>query len=242
MIEQTLHYGVERIRYGVTFRSGLAHKLAIHVLPDGRVSVEAPVGAGLDEIKRAVAQRARWLTSHLRDVALRRVEVWPREYVSGESHLYLGRRYLLKVRTSLTEDPSVSLRRGRFEVVAKSRDGTLIGGMLWEWYRSRARLLFAETLERMADQLSWVDHVPQWKLVAMKRQWGSCSPSGTLSINPHLIKAPRICIDYVLLHELCHLRIHDHSTRFYRLLTLHMPEWHVIKQRLDSNAERFLAR
>ncbi|MEJ2632642.1 MAG: M48 family metallopeptidase [Acidihalobacter sp.] len=63
------------------------------------------------------------------------------------------------------------------------------------------------------------------RLLAMKTQWGSCSPRGTLTMNPHLVKAPRECIDYVLLHELCHLAEHNHSDRFYRLMGQVMPRW-----------------
>jgi predicted metal-dependent hydrolase len=242
MIVQTLQYGDQRVRYDVIFRSGAARKLAIHVLSDGRVKVEAPMGTGLGEIKRAVVQRARWLTSHVSDIGLRREAVRPREYVSGESHLYLGRSYLLKVHTSRIEEPSISLRRGRFEVVANSRDGMLVGAMMWNWYRGRARMLFTEGLARMTEELAWLDYPPQLKLVAMTRQWGSCSPRGMLSINPHLVKAPRTCIDYVLRHELCHLRIHNHSKAFYRLLAKQLPEWKTIKQRLDGMADQILAR
>ncbi len=76
----------------------------------------------------------------------------------------------------------------------------------------------------------------------MKVQWGSCSPAGRITLNPHLVKAPRECIDYVLLHELCHLRHHNHSPQFYRSLDRHMPRWRAIKERLDGMAEQVLPR
>jgi len=71
----------------------------------------------------------------------------------------------------------------------------------------------------------------------MKKQWGSCSPQGTILLNPYLIKAPRECIDYVVLHELCHLKEHNHSPRYYRLLSQLMPDWEPVKARLDRMAE-----
>jgi hypothetical protein len=74
----------------------------------------------------------------------------------------------------------------------------------------------------------------------MKKQWGSCSPTGVLSINPHLVKASPLAIDYVLLHELCHLKIHNHSEKFYRLLDRQMPGWKEIKVGLDQKAELLL--
>ena len=78
------------------------------------------------------------------------------------------------------------------------------------------------------------------RLQVMKTQWGSCSPTGKLTLNPWLVKAPRDCIDYVILHELCHLKEHNHSPRFFKLLDRHMPAWRQRKARLDELAEIIL--
>jgi len=240
MIKQALQYGDQRIRYEVNFVTGRDRKVAIHVLPDSVVRVDAPRGASLVEIKMAVAQRARWLSLHLEGIGRRMAAVSPREYISGESHLYLGRRYLLKVRNTTIELPYVSLRRGRFEIGSPQMDRTTISAMLRAWYRERARLVFSERLERLADGLTWLERAPTWKLVTMKRQWGSCSPRGLLSLNPHLVKAPSICVDYVILHELCHLQVHNHSKAFYRIMSNTMPEWKLVKHRLDHMADQLL--
>jgi predicted metal-dependent hydrolase len=77
-------------------------------------------------------------------------------------------------------------------------------------------------------------------MIDMQTQWGSCSPEGTVLLNPHLIKANTRAIDYVLLHELCHLVEHNHSPRFFALLDRHMPEWRSVKEWLDGQAEVFL--
>ena len=74
----------------------------------------------------------------------------------------------------------------------------------------------------------------------MRRQWGSCSPTGTLLLNLHLVKAPARCIDYVLFHELCHLREHNHSKAFYTLLERFLPDWETVKDKLDNMAEVLL--
>ncbi len=116
----------------------------------------------------------------------------------------------------------------------------VVRSLLWDWYRVRAREVFQRRLEQSVERLPWLRTIPRWQLLAMKKQWGSCSPSGVLNLNPHLIKAPTACIDYVLLHELCHLRFHDHSKGYYRLLSRHMPEWKEVKARLDGMAELLL--
>jgi len=75
----------------------------------------------------------------------------------------------------------------------------------------------------------------------MQTQWGNCSPGGTITLSPHLVKAPRDCIDYVLLHELCHLKEHNHAPAFWGLLERVMPDWERHKARLDGMAELILS-
>ena len=81
--------------------------------------------------------------------------------------------------------------------------------------------------------------MPDIKLRKMKRQWGNCSLKGIITLNTALIKAPEICIDYVILHELCHFAEHNHSPRFYRLLTQVMPDWKIIKAQLDHTTSSY---
>jgi predicted metal-dependent hydrolase len=240
LVAQSLQYGDQKIPYSVNFQSEATRKLSIHVLPSGAVRVDAPLDASLAEIKRAVAKRARWLNDLTGKIRERRVHVLPREYVSGESHLYMGRRYLLKVRAVQQIEPSVKLRQGRFDITTRDRDPDVVRSLLTDWYRSRARNTFGERLSLMSARLPWLKLPPRWKLLSMKRQWGSCSPSGVISLNPSLIKAPSACIDYVLLHELCHLKHHNHSRYFYRLMDRQMPGWPAVKDRLDGMAELVL--
>ncbi len=92
--------------------------------------------------------------------------------------------------------------------------------------------------ESNGDTLKWTRGVvPKWKITAMRKQWGSCSPKGVVSLNPNLVKAPRDCIDYVLVHELAHLKEHNHSKRFYGLLDRNMPDWKSRKAKLDGIAD-----
>jgi len=103
-------------------------------------------------------------------------------------------------------------------------------------YKARAREVFAIRLSAMLEQALWVSDSPPLRILTMQTQWGSCSPNGRVTLNPNLVKAPRECIDYVILHELCHLAEHNHSERFYRLMGQVMPDWEKTKKRLDGMA------
>jgi predicted metal-dependent hydrolase len=222
------------------FVPGRQRKIAIHVHPNGRVQVDAPPQTSLAEIKLAVSKRSRWLYGHLTRIREQLGWVLPREYVSGESHFYLGRRYVLKVQRNDRQPPNVKLIRGMLRITTDDTERDAVKQLLRDWYKDHARIQFDHRLEALVLETSWVEVKPAWKLRSMKKQWGSCSPKGILSLNPHLVKAPSQCIDYVLLHELCHLKFHNHSWQFYRLLTQQMPEWEAVKGRLDGMAELLL--
>jgi predicted metal-dependent hydrolase len=238
---QTLHYGMERFTYQLFFVPTEDNNIVIDVLPNGVIDVQAPVGTAPEAIKRAMLKRARWIHNHIENIRRQHSYVLPREYVSGESHYYLGRRYVLKVFETADVDPQVKLLRGQLQVHTGSRRPEVIKALLLDWYRDHAREQFDKRLQALVNQTRWIKQVPAWKLRPMKKQWGSCSPKGVLSLNPLLVKAPRECIDYVILHELCHLKEHNHSKNFYKLLTRTMPDWESVKARLDSMSEMLLA-
>lgn len=231
-------YGADRIEYEVEFIPSARKRVSIHVYPDGSVRVDAPEERKLPEIHQAVMKRAGWIKHHVDEFRRQREQALPRYYVSGESLFYLGRRYQLKVRQGST--PSVKLLRGQVCVETPSRTAEDVKELLAAWYRNRASEVFTRRFDDVAEQVNWLRKPPSWRLVRMKTQWGSCSPTGTILLNPHLIKAPRECIDYVISHELCHLKEHNHSQRYYRLLSKIMPRWESVKARLDGMAELLL--
>lgn len=234
-------YGDRRLRCDVSRAAGRKQdRVAIHVDPDGRILVEAPQDATDTEIRKALIKRARWVQRRLQEIDDSRRHVLPREYMSGEAVYYLGRRYRLKV-LSTQDSPPVRLRSGYLQVAIGSRDPADVRAALHAWYRARAKRALQMRLEDVCHRLPWIKQLPPTSLRPMKSRWGSCSPTGRLTLNPDLVRAPRECIDYVIAHELCHLRVHDHSPRFYRLLEATVPNWKEVKSRLDGLAEAILA-
>lgn len=239
-MRRSITYGEERISFSVRLVSREARRLSIHVLPNGSVQVEAPADADAAEITAAVRKRARWIWLRLRAYGERTRHLLPREYVSGETHFYLGRRYVLKVIYHPTAEQGVKLLGGRLEVRARSRDAAKVRTLLIGWYRERADAVFARRLADCAARVKWLKAKPGFRLLTMKTQWGSCSPKGEILLNPLLVKAPSQCIDYVIFHELCHLKEHNHSPRFYSLLEALMPDWQGQKAGLDELADQLL--
>lgn len=229
-------YGDEWINFDREPRPHATSRVLIKVHPDCRVVVSAPEEADDLAVLTAVKKRGRWIYRQLRDFRKQLEYITPRKYISGESHYYLGKQYLLKV----IEEPAglqrVKMLRGKLEVSLRQKSPEKVRQLLIDWYKTRAKDVFAKRLEAMLEQALWVNAPPQLRILTMQTQWGSCSPNGRLTLNPNLVKAPRECIDYVILHELCHLAEHNHSERFYRLMGQVMPNWEMTKERLDGMA------
>lgn len=240
MTSFVLAYGEDRIPYQVSYDGTGRSRVAIHVNPDGSVAVDAPLGFSDDSIKQAVQKRARWVVGHVSEARKRYAQVRPREYVSGEQVLYLGRRYMLKLLPTAHKPGPARLRGNRLEVETAKGTEEDIKGRIRAWYRVRGRDYLSRRIDALAKTLPWTDAPPPFRLLEMSRQWGSCSPAGEIVINPHLVKAPRRCIDYVLIHELAHLKHHDHGSAFWKLIDQHVADWRNAKHQLDDLAEILL--
>lgn len=234
-----VQYGDRRLRFSWRPRDKSGTKARIHVYPNGLVEVETPQDTTLDEAKQALLKRARWVSRHLAEIEERRAVVLKRQYVSGETVFYLGRRYTLKVIPSEAEQ-HVKMLRGQVRVTTRDTSPQIVKKRLARWYRERADEVFARQLLAVTDRLPWVKDLPPWAIREMKTQWGSCSPSGTIILNPHLVKTPMRCIEYVILHEFCHLKEHNHSKEFYKLLKRAMPDWQQLKLKLDGMSDLYL--
>lgn len=229
-------YGDERITFECKPRPLVNGRILIKVHPDCRVVVSAPQDTDDQQVLNAVEKRGRWIYQQLRDFRKQLEYITPRQYISGESHYYLGKQYMLKVIVAPSDAQGVKMLRGKLEVTLRHKSAEKVLQLLTDWYKARAREVFAKRLSAMLEQALWVNGPPPLRILTMQTQWGSCSPNGRVTLNPNLVKAPRECIDYVILHELCHLAEHNHSERFYRLMGQVMPDWERTKKRLDGMA------
>lgn len=243
----TIHYDVIRKTKPAENAKKTARKVIIKVHPDQRVVATVPHDASDDAIQDAMHKRARWIWQSIDEFAKQKDTVLPKCYESGETQFYLGKRYVLKIITDAEQVPNVKLSRGKLNVTIKYNNGknnderlVKIKPLIDKWYQHKAKAIFHERLAELLPKATWVTGIPSFRVMAMKKQWGSCSTKGNLMLNPHLVKAPKDCIDYVILHELCHIAEHNHSERFWRLLTQVMPNWKEVKAKLDDMAEMYL--
>ena len=229
---QSIEFGASTINFELQFQQ--RKTLGITVRPDTNVLVRAPLDADLESIRKKVRKRASWIIkqqSYFNQFLPRPV---PKRFVSGESHLYMGRQYLLEVKIGRNE--SVKYSGAYITVVAKKDDR--VEYLLSEWYRVHAERKFAQISKPIIEEFEKYDVKPAGIFIKrMETSWGRYTSDGKVFLNPELIKAPRGCIEYVIIHELCHLVHPNHSQKFYQLLSKEMPQWTRWKERL----EKFLA-
>jgi len=232
--ESFVSYGKHLIKFRREPRSSKSRRVLIKVTPDGQVVAKVDPDVDDFSVVEAVTRRASWVWKQLEYFKNQASLMIPRKYISGESHYYLGKQYLLKVIQTTDEKQGVKLLRGKLEVKLREKSPEKVKQLLNAWYKNRAKDVLAKRLDVLLDQAIWVKHQPNIRILTMKTQWGSCSPKGNLTLNPSLVRAPRECIDYVILHELCHIAEHNHSERFYRLQNQVMPNWQKYKTLLDE--------
>lgn len=180
-MKRSISYGEERIGFSIRFLHRTTKRIAIHVHPDGSVTVDAPEGMDAGEVVAAVRRRVRWIWQRLRACREQNRHVLPREYVSGESHFYLGKRHMLKVIVDSTEPEGVKLLRGRLEIRTRSKNATSIRTLLDAWYRRHAKDVFARRIADCAAKTPWLKAIPGFRMLTMRTQWEAVRPRANSS-------------------------------------------------------------
>jgi len=223
-------YGQQSIDFSVRRRD--RKTLAISVLPDLSVEVVSPLDCSEDAIREKVRKRARWIMAQRRWFAQFHPGEPSRFFVGGETHRFLGKRYRLKI--VFGESAQVRLQGGYFIISdPKPNDSRDLMIMLDSWYRAKAVRLFGELVGVAIGKLGLAEQ-PKIVVRKMNTRWGSVAPSGVMTFNLKLIQAPMECIEYVVAHEVCHLRHFSHTQEFYAALAKLMPDWERRKLRLEK--------
>lgn len=223
---------IQTVSGSATLKRSNRRTLAISVLPNGDIELVAPSGAAVEVVMAKVAKRAGWIARQRRAFREMNATRPPLRYVTGATHRYLGRQYRLKV--EVREMRGVAMRGGYLCVRVSEAVDHEVKTALEAWFRQRAGEQFAKRLQHWVE---WCRNrrlpVPKLRLRRMAKRWGSAQTDGTIALNPELIHAPSACIDYVITHEICHLKHPDHGPKFRALLQQLCPDWQRLKERLE---------
>ena len=207
--------------------------LGIKVYPDTSVKVFAPIDTPLEVIALHVEAKSRWIKKQQAIFETYLPKLPPRQYVGGETFLYLGRQYMLRIEA--TEEEAVRFYQGRLVVKTFNPSSEQVKELLQTWYYTRAKVVLSKLFSQQFVLFNRFQlEKPTLVIKPMEKRWGSCTTGGKIILNVELIKAPVSCIIYVILHELCHLVHHNHSGAFYSLLESFMPDWRRWKQLLET--------
>lgn len=234
-------YGARRIAYRI--KIGKRKKtVAISINPNAQVVISVPPFLTQGAVRDLVRKKARWIFSkqaYFKNTA----RLFPKkEWVSGEEVLFLGRRYRLKIKRLETKEAVLAAERiGRRILVTVPQDfeegKRAIRDALVEWFIPEAETIIQQRVKRYCEQLGI-----QPKKVIIKnqeRRWGSCSKNGVVRLNWKIIMAPISIVDYVIVHELCHLRITNHSQEFWKLVASILSDYPTRRSWLKANRPAF---
>ncbi len=237
-----IEFGSTRIAFAI-HRSAKRSTVAVTVHPNTAVSVVAPTGTRRIKINELVSGKAEWILRQ-QEYFRQHHNGYAKQFVSGESFFYLGRQHTLKVKRPRgdTTGLDVQLLQGQLRVtVPKSvyldDQADQVRQRLMGWYRRQARARIPAIANRYAKALGFRVGVVQIR--DMKKRWGSADQEGRLAFNWRIIMAPRRLVEYVVAHELCHLKHHDHSKAFWKLLERIMPDYERRRMELAVHGPKY---
>lgn len=235
MERYTIEYANKMIDFVVKRKK--VKNVNLHVKPDMSIEVTANERVPIEFITDFVKSKGSWILKHVGNFKdVQSIKQSEREYVSGESFKYLGKQYRLRVQEALEEEVVKYFRGFIYLYVKDTNNFNKKAKLMDEWYRDRAKIIFNESLEKMYPLIQkYGVEKPNVDVRLMKARWGSALiDNNTILLNSELIKAPKYCIDYVVLHELIHFKYNNHSEKFYQMLYSLMPDWEKRKNILDE--------
>jgi predicted metal-dependent hydrolase len=230
MLKSEKNQLIKDIEFSVIYSQ--RRSLGISVLPDTSVIVRVPYLTSQKTINRIVTEKYDWILKH-RDNYKERVKIKPaRLYANGEFHMFRGNEYLLRVLKS--GKSLVRFYFGTIEVgLSKTDDQKAIKVLLYQGYKNEAQIVFPEILNTVLKRHENQIFKPSGLIIrTMKRRWGSCSTKGVITLSTELIKLSDLFIEYVIIHELCHLKHHNHGVHFYKLLAELYPDYKSVRKEM----------
>ncbi|MFU7515782.1 M48 family metallopeptidase [Clostridium sp. HCS.1] len=223
-----VQYGTKELEFKVEFKN--RDTMSISVEPPNDILVVAPIGTLEEDIKSIVKSRGRWIVQKLfefRNIEAKRIN---REFVNGESFMYLGRNYSLQIHVdeTLQNNFKVKLFRGKFHVYVKEKSDELIKEAMETWYREKTE---EQVRKRIKYYQKFFEKKPSdIKVKEQKKRWASCTSKNELLFNWRCGMAKATAIDYIVVHEMCHMYYKNHSQEFWDLVASVMSDYESRKE------------
>lgn len=235
-MELSYEFGTQRIEFSVVFRK--RKTISIEVEVPNTIKVIAPEGTPEDRILETVKIKSKWIVQKLFEIKEMEYRKRTRQYVNGESFIYLGRNYSLQI---VPDDkmilPETKLIRGKINVFTSSKDEDTIRRSIEMWYKDKA----GEKIRERAKYYQPYFDVKPKKIVIKEQQkrWGSCTSRNELLFNWKCIMAPSPVLDYIVVHEMCHMTYKNHSKEFWQMLKRILPDYENRKAWLKNNGIKY---
>jgi len=235
MEKQIFIYGNYSYEYFLVKQS--RKTISLTVQPSFKIILKCPVEYKDEKIQKFLKNKWHWLEKQIKYFKKYQRKILIKEYISGESFLYLGRQYKLVVEKG--KEDKVKLKYGRLllsttkNITNKKHNKKI----LQSWYSERIVKIFKDEYKKVLKTFNY-DFEPKLITRKMSKRWGSFLGNKKIILNPKLIQASKECIDYVITHEFCHMIYKKHNAKFYKALKNKIPNWEEIKEKLEL---RFLS-
>jgi predicted metal-dependent hydrolase len=208
--------------------------IGISVLPDTSVVVRVPYLTSLKTISRIVNNKYEWILKHRDNYRRLNNNQLTKSYTTGEVHLFRGNESILRIEKSVK--PYTRFHDGIIMLGLEKTDNPVtVRRLLYKGYKKEALKILPELMNRVLREHENQMFKPEGLVIrTMKRRWGSCSNKGIITLSTELIKLADLYIEYVIIHELCHLRHHNHGLQYYKLLSEVFPEWKTVRKELKK--------
>jgi hypothetical protein len=230
MYKEQQTYQFQNIEFRIVYSK--RRTLGISILPDTSVIVRAPYRTPLKTIFRIIQEKSAWIIKHRDSYQQKEKRKLNSSLIDGEKQLFRGEECVLHI--FLAKKPVVRFSENTIEIgVDKVDDQQSIRRMLYKGYKTAASEIYTEMLNKALKTHEKQMFKPIGMIIrTMKSRWGSCSRKGMITLSTELIKLPDIYIEYVIIHELCHLKHHNHGKEYYNLLSELFPDWKIVRKDL----------
>jgi predicted metal-dependent hydrolase len=230
MVKQQQTYRLHNIEYRIVYSR--RRTLGISVLPDSSVVVRAPLRSSLRTISRIVQEKEAWIIKHRDEYRKKDIRKLNSSFISGETQLFRGKELVLEI--SESKKQFIRFSESAIELGLESPSDPLsVKRLIYKGFTVEALKVYPEKLASLLKIYENQSFKPTGLTIrSMRSRWGSCSKQGRITLSTELIKLPDIFLEYVIIHELCHLKHHNHGKEYYTLLSELFPDWKKVRKGL----------